>query len=406
MRIKFFENFISLSIIKGFQLLVPLVTLPYLILTLGLSNYGKIAFAQSISIFLGAVIQYGFNLTATRKVSRQKNDWTKLAETFSLTFGAGFFLSLASASILVPILMVFIKDTILFWTCIFSFLTIAFQSLLPIWLFNGMEKLKFIAFVGAVSNICFLIGILTFVTEIGHTVRVPMIQSITSFAALAFTLLIINYSLKIPVNFSTITLNSIMGSLKENRSTFIVQFVPNLYNNASIFLLGVMGGTLDVGIFSAAKRIADACCSLAQIISSTFISELSNNMKYFSTYKNIVLNVGVGVAVIIWILSDILGLFFSSRDSESVSLILKSLTPAVLFYFAMLCYGQTYLIISNNEVIYQNITLVVSICALPVACGLIYFYGAVGAVCTITAARFVISFTSYISYRRLNVPIT
>jgi len=240
------------------------------------------------------------------------------------------------------------------------------------------------------------------VTQKGHTVRVPMVHSITSFAALTFTILIVNYSLRIPVNFSKITLSKIMESLKENRSAFIAQFAPNLYNNASIFLLGVMGGTLDVGLFSAAKRIADAFCSLAQIISSTFISELSSNIEYFSNYKNIVLKVGVGVAVIIWILSDILGIFFTTRDSESLSLILKSLTPAVLFYFAMLCYGQTYLIISNNEVVYQNITLVISICALPVACVLIYFNGAVGAVYTITGARFLISFASYIFYRRLS----
>lgn len=402
MRFTLIENFLSLSFFRGFQLLVPLITLPYLINILGLSNYGKIAFAQSIALFFGALIQYGFNLTATRKVSRQKNNWTKIEETFSLTLVAGLFLTSISASLLIPILVIFIEDDALFWICIFSFLTVSFQSLLPIWFFNGLEKLKFIALVGTLSNICFLIGIFTFVTKTDHTLRVPLIHSITSFFALAFTLIIAHSIMKVSPNFSSIALRKIMRTLKENRSTFIAQFAPNLYNNASIFLLGVLGGPIDVGLFSAAKRVVDAFCSIAQIICNTFIAELSNDIKYFTAFRNIVVTVGIVTAVIIWVLSDYLALFYGDINIERISFILKSLTPAALLYFVMLCYGQTYLIISDNEEIYQNITLIVSVFALAIASVLIYIFGAVGAVCTVTGARLAISSASYFYYLKLN----
>jgi len=406
MRFKLIENFVSLSFFRGFQLLVPLITMPYLIVTLGLSNYGKIAFAQSIALFSGALIQYGFNLTATRKVSRQRNNWTKIAETFSLTFAAGLFLTIISASILVPILIIFIKDDALFWICIFSLFSVSFQNLLPIWFFNGLEKLKLIAVVGTLSNIFLLIGIFTFVTKTDHTLRFPLIHSITSFFTLATTLLIARSIMKVPLNFSSITIRKITRTLKENRSTFIAQFAPNLYNNASIVLLGVLGGPMEVGLFSAAKRVVDAFCSIAQIICSTFIAELSNEIKFFTTFRNIILSVGITTGTVIWVISNYLPLVYGGANIEGISFILKSFIPAAFLYFIMLCYGQTYLVVSNNEKIYQNITLIVSVFALAISSVLIYIFGALGAVFSITGARLAISFASFFYYLKLNGAIT
>src|SRR5690606_12267445 len=47
----------------------------------------------------------------------------------------------------------------------------------------------------------------------------------------------------------------IVQTIRANTPVFVNQFLPNLYNNTSVFLLGVLTGALNVGIFDAIKKV-------------------------------------------------------------------------------------------------------------------------------------------------------
>ena len=66
---KIIENFSYLSLLKFFSLLFPLITYPYLLRILGFEIYGGIIFAQSITMFIGIVINFGFNITGTKDIA-------------------------------------------------------------------------------------------------------------------------------------------------------------------------------------------------------------------------------------------------------------------------------------------------------------------------------------------------
>ena len=58
-------NFTYLSIIEIIGLLLPLITFPYLIRTIGAQKYGIIVFAQTIVAYLVMIVNFGFNVSAT-----------------------------------------------------------------------------------------------------------------------------------------------------------------------------------------------------------------------------------------------------------------------------------------------------------------------------------------------------
>ena len=61
-------NFSYLSIIEIIGLLLPLVSYPYLIRTVGANNYGIVVFAQAIVAYIIIIVNFGFNVSATRRV--------------------------------------------------------------------------------------------------------------------------------------------------------------------------------------------------------------------------------------------------------------------------------------------------------------------------------------------------
>lgn len=88
------SNFTSLLVLRGFQFITPLITLPYLVKTIGIKNFGLVNFAISLGLYFGTIIQFGFSITATREIARYRDDNIKLAQIYSATLAASIFLAL------------------------------------------------------------------------------------------------------------------------------------------------------------------------------------------------------------------------------------------------------------------------------------------------------------------------
>ena len=80
---KLISNVLTLSIVQGLNYLLPLITIPYLIKVIGIEKFGLLAFATVIISYFQTLIDYGFNLNATKNVALNRYNVIKLSEIFS-----------------------------------------------------------------------------------------------------------------------------------------------------------------------------------------------------------------------------------------------------------------------------------------------------------------------------------
>ena len=84
---KLTENLFALNGAHIARYLFPLITVSYLTRRLGVEVWGLVAFAQAFGVLVSLLVEYGFNLTATREVARNQEDAESHADLLAGVLG-------------------------------------------------------------------------------------------------------------------------------------------------------------------------------------------------------------------------------------------------------------------------------------------------------------------------------
>ena len=275
-RKRLLENFLSLSVLQLANYILPFITLPYLVRVLGPEKYGLIAFAQAFIGYFQILTDYGFNLSATREISINREDKDKVSEIFSSVMIIKIFLFIFSLLIMSFIVFFFDKfreDRLIYYL---TFGMVVGQTLFPVWFFQGMEKMKYITFLNVLAKLIFTIAIFVFVKEVSDYLYVPLLNSFGFIIAglLAFLIVFKNFG----VRFKVPSFKEIKHQLKEGWHIFISTVAISLYTISNTFILGLFTNNTIVGYYSAAERIIRAIQGLLGLISQTtypYVGKLS-----------------------------------------------------------------------------------------------------------------------------------
>src|SRR5271165_2748845 len=93
LRHRVMENMIALWGVQVIRKVLPMVTMPYLGRTIGPHGLGLVAFVQGFTIFVALLIEYGFNLSATRELAQCRNSRQRRSELVGGVLGAQILMS-------------------------------------------------------------------------------------------------------------------------------------------------------------------------------------------------------------------------------------------------------------------------------------------------------------------------
>ena len=390
------SNFLSLSVLRGFQFLIPLITLPYIVRTIGIENFGLLSFAMSLGVYFQSFIQYGFSVTATREIARNRDDIKKVSEIFYKTFFASLLLSIVSFIFYLIIIISFDKFNQYFELYLLVFAVVMSQSLFPIWFFQGMEKMKFITFFHLTTSIVFLILLVFLVKTLDDFILIPLLQSIIAVVMIALSFFVIHK--QFGIQYTKISLKEIVQTLIKGKDVFISSFFPNLYTNTPMFFLGMVANNTTVGLFAAAVKLIDAAGSIAYVFSNTFLPYLSRGLSKHKIFQKIMIAVGFSIMIFTIIFADYIVSLMYGEGKELVAFYLQLLSVGVPLIFIQLTYGTNYLNLIGKDTLVRKIVVNVSVLSLFYSVLAIYIFDVWGAIFTLVFTRVLLSSSYFLTY--------
>lgn len=255
------SNTLSLYAVQGVTNLLNLLVMPFLLRALNPQGYGSIVFAQSLIGFAEVFVDFGFNFTAARGISIERNNPQKVAQIYWITTVAKLFLlsiSLAIIALIVVLTPRFRADWPVFAA---STLLLIGNVAFPKWYFQGMESLKKMAMAQVMAKI---IGTASIVFLVRSSDDLLIAAIILSSPLLFGTIaaLLTGTALK-PSLFYMPKFYEVRQSLKESAHLFVASMSTVLYMNTNSFVLGLMCGDKAVGLYGLGMRIIGAIQALA-----------------------------------------------------------------------------------------------------------------------------------------------
>ncbi|WP_405221683.1 oligosaccharide flippase family protein [Dokdonia sp. Asnod1-B02] len=244
-------NYISLLLIQVTNLVLPIVTFPYLISVLGLEKFGLIMFAQAVCSVLYIFVDYGFSLSATRRITLQRTNKEEMAIVFStvllikIAIATSVFILYSLAVFIVPKFQVE-KEVFLL-----SYLMVVGQACFVDWFFQGIEKMKVMALLSLLAKGVFTLLIFVFIRDVSHYVQVPFFMGIGYIlAGILSVILALKY-----VSIVRPSLTLAKELLMESFSLFISNLAARLINTIPILILGFFVNDFTVAIYTSMEKL-------------------------------------------------------------------------------------------------------------------------------------------------------
>lgn len=268
------DNVLSLSALEAGNYLLPLIALPYLVRTLGAEHFGLMVFAQAFIQLFVVITEYGFNKSATRDLARNRERSEEIAAIFGsvMLAKAGLaVLSLMLLAALVAAVPLFRADWELY---ALGFLAVVGNVLFPVWLFQGMERMKYITCLNLGAR---LIGVLALFIFVHAPDDYRLALAIQAGAGVLGGVASIIVAMKmLGVCWKTPSLLEIKTRLTTGWHYFLSVAAGSLYTDGAIFILGLVANPTIAGYFTAAYKLVYAVVRLLRPLIQAFYPRVNH----------------------------------------------------------------------------------------------------------------------------------
>lgn len=248
---KLLKNGIWLFVLQVFNTVVPMITLPYVTRILGAAGYGDFSLALNWIMYFQVIVEYGFGYWGARRVATSGKE--ELQGTYSMIITTRIVLLIFSF-VAMSIVYVCSGKVISHFICMsILFLMVLGVTFQLTWLFQGMQDMKFVTMINAVSRTISVLLIFALVKHSNDVYLYCLLYSCTYIFSAVIGIFMANkmYGLKIKLcNFSNVKM-----ALIDAWPLFISQVMSKVLSGFGVTVLGMTATSSIVGIYSAVYKI-------------------------------------------------------------------------------------------------------------------------------------------------------
>jgi polysaccharide transporter, PST family len=247
----FVHNVVALYGVQAVTYALPLLTFPYLARVLGPSGWGIVLFAQAIGAVIASVVEYGFDISASRQTSRQRHEPQRLSELISGVLGAKSLLAMvciAAAVFSRRFTHHVAPSRALFWA---STIWGVCQGINMLWFFQGLERMRLASALEIGGKVLATLSIFVLVHKPDDGWKVMAAQGVGCVVAHGVTVVLAYRE----VGFRWPTPASVWNALRLGGSMFLFRAVQGLSGSVNGLILGSVAPVAALGEYAGAERI-------------------------------------------------------------------------------------------------------------------------------------------------------
>lgn len=299
-------NLSNLSILQLINILLPFIIMPYLIKVLGADLYGLIIFVQILITYFSVIINFGFDISATKQISINRTINFSLSRIVSSIISTKLFLFLCCIPVLlilylsIPILQLHKK--LFFFSCIILIADI----LNLVWYFQGIEKMKYLTYINLLSKSVSTLLVLVFINSEEDYFLIPLFLNgsmiLGNIIGIIFILKNHNIDLK------RTSLNNIFKEIKISFPFFFSKASSLILTKTNNLVLGLYVGYSSVAFYDVAEKIIGALIIPFNMLNQAIFPSVSvsKNMQFLKKIIIISFIISLIVYVLLIISSNFL----------------------------------------------------------------------------------------------------
>lgn len=322
------KNTVMLYLLRFSTYFFSFITVPYQTRIMGKEIYGKIGLATALMVYFQLFLDFGFLLSGTEEVAKNKEDKDTTREIFSSITFLKIVFSIISAGVLFCICGVvprYGQDRTLY----FLFLIQAMiSSFLPDYLYRGMEDMTTVTYRTVFVKALFTVLIFVFLREPSDYLYVPVISALGELCAVVWSW--IDLKKRYDIYLIKIKKSKLWIELKRSSNFFLSRIISTVYTATNTVILGYIdpiGGT--VGLYTAAnKLITTGQSALAPISDSMYPYMIRNkDFKLVKTVLSFAMPFIILGAIVISVYADPFCVLIYGKDFEGAGDILRAMMP-------------------------------------------------------------------------------
>ncbi|MER2493231.1 oligosaccharide flippase family protein [Catenovulum sediminis] len=376
----FLRNAASLGVLQVANYILPLLTLPYLLRTLGVESYGAYALSVAIAAYFVIIVEYSFNLLATKDVAKNKNNLMKLSEIFSCVISIKAILALVCFTLLCLISLFVQKLHSIFYLNAVSFLITVGYVLFPLWLYQGVEKMWYISVINIVYKTLYLFSVFLFINDSGDTLVAALLLSM-SFIMTGVTGFY--FALKHEkIRFSIYSWNVYKYYLTSGFRVFISNLSISFYLNLAIPILGMFASNQSVGLYSAAHKIAEAAKGVYAPLSQAFFPNVAqkfsrnyaDGVSSLLNFLKFTMGINLCISLCLFTMSGFIVNLIAGSEYEGAGVLLKILSPLPFLVGISNVFGIQFMVNNGMEKQFCGVLITASIISLLLTLSFVPIY--------------------------------
>jgi PST family polysaccharide transporter len=333
------KNVFSLGLVQVANYVFPFITVPIVSRIIGPDKFGVLSFSSSFVTYFTLLINFGFDLSATRAIAANRNNVEERNKIFNQVVLAKVLLF--SVSILLFLIALFTVPQLRNEkeVAIFSFIVCLSWVITPNWLYQGMQELSRVAMFNLVTKVIFTVIILLVIREKSDYIWQPLAISVAQLivGVYSFTYALRRYSIRL----QRTQLQPVLQLLWKERVIFFSMVVINLYTTTNVVLLGFLQSPTQVGYYSAGYRLIVIIQSLISIplsqakfpfIGSAFAQSREKGLHVVKQMLPVVTVLTFSAAFILWLFGPLVIMLIYGHKFEPSIMVFRILAfvPVVI----------------------------------------------------------------------------